>query len=121
MAYASERMLVHRDLHGLNVIVQENKITIIDFQIAVRAHPYWELAGSAVQEWHDPKFQTVFSALPIMQAIVRDRGEQSVYRALALHRIIADFAFEYPDREPAGGAYLKDILEMKTHTYDGTP
>lgn len=109
---AEERVLVHRDLHDMNMMVTKDKVVLIDFQIAADAHPYWELAGTAVQEWSDHEFRTPFLNLPAVQRIVADPKKRALYRTFALYRIVADFAFEYPDREPAAGRYFDDIIDL---------
>lgn len=50
-------VLTHRDLHGKNLMFSGSRIFLIDFQLAVRTIPEYELICTLASQWHQEGFR----------------------------------------------------------------
>ena len=101
-----ERTIVHRDLNRTNVLVAGQILSILDLQLIVEAHPYWELAAAAAIGASVPGFAEAFNAIPQMRDIAQDGHKRRRYFGYAAGACLIELAFGPGDRAMRGGEAL---------------
>jgi hypothetical protein len=103
------RVFVHRDVHGMNVIMSDRKAVLLDFQFSVLADPLWELAVLAVHGWHHEAFHRMMSDLER----TTPHFERRAYEAFAAYAGIVDLAMGRSHRRLPVSEYLGEIVGNK--------
>jgi len=80
----TKKSLCHMDLHGKNILKNQDRFWIIDWEYATMSHPFLVLASMAsIERWNDQQMQTLlkdYTPSPTLEDFYR----------LYLYRMIAD-------------------------------
>lgn len=78
------RSLCHLDLHSKNIVQDQKRLWIIDWEYAAMSHPYLVLASMAsIERWDDAEMQALLTDYEVA-------ARQADFYTLYLYRIVAD-------------------------------
>lgn len=93
MAQDKNVSFVHRDLGGYNnILVQGNKYSVIDFQLACLTHPLVEVTNILASRKKDLSFTKGFFASDLWTDIKQDAQQVSIFRALLIYAAMLNVA-----------------------------
>ena len=105
---------VHRDLTYTNVYsLNDSRIGVIDFELAVLTNPIYEITQSVTSSWHLEGFWQEFYKLDIMQSILKDAHKFRVYKALTIFTGIHRLATSPKKEFSSHYSYLEHGLELE--------
>ncbi len=111
---SNEMAFVHRDLTYTNVYsLNDGRIGVIDFEIAVLTNPMYEITQSVTSSWHLKGFWQEFYKLDIMKEIFKDKIKFKTYKALTIFTGIHRLATSPKKEFDSHYSYFEHGLKLK--------
>lgn len=102
----------HRDLGDWNILVRENDIWIIDFQLAAIAHPLTDVVGVLLKCWDEPDFGKAFLGSEYVSSLLAEKAAREKFRALSAHLAIYNLSLK-------SGRRSMDIIGFESYQFCG--
>ncbi len=84
-----DSIFVHRDLgFADNVLLKNQQIFIIDFQLSVLTNPLMEIANVTVATWQEKEFRENFLSSNYIQNLLSSRSARKQYKALVIYAFL---------------------------------
>ena len=84
-----EQAFVHRSLEDHNVLMNGNRINLIDFQLSVRAHPMLDIVQLLIFSWEDQQFCRSILATDLLAPLRENIHDLNVYKAYAIYQSLS--------------------------------
>ena len=112
--FAQNKMsLAHRDLGYKNILLgSDNRIYIIDFELATYIHPMSEIVQLVIACWKRPDFFEAFQKSKLMTDIKTDRKTYRLYKTLSLYSAVHSIATAQKDVLDLSKKYLAYVLTL---------
>ena len=109
----NQASFTHRDLSQSNILVNGEKICIIDFEHAVLANPTLDIVHILLRCWDSEKFREEFFNLENIKTIYQDKKSFQSYRGVAAYSTIFDLANRRSSNPQQTGNFLQYIVNIK--------
>ncbi len=107
-----EQAFVHRSLEDHNIIVNGDRINLIDFQLSVRAHPMLDIVQLLLFSWDDQQFCRSVLATDLLAPLRENVHDLNVYKAYAIYNAMHQLATSGEWYYERNLSYLKHAISI---------
>ncbi len=104
------KAFAHRDPGGWNILVRDQRLWVIDFDLSAITHPLTDLVALSLKLWDNREEGREFSESSWVRTQLVSHTAQRAYRALSLHLALYNLALPNGRHEAGVSAFIRYLL-----------
>jgi glycosyltransferase involved in cell wall biosynthesis len=108
---------VHRSLEDHNILITDNTLALIDFQLAGFGNPFLEIANFLVFSWDNQETCQYFLQSDLMKSYLTDKNSFGRFKSIALYTALYQWVYGPESEQGRNKSFLQFVIDMHYHRY----